>query len=188
MADGRYWLSHDAQDIDDTIDEVVAARGSEASLSDKIATKQNTLTFDNSPTAGSSNPVKSSGIKTAVDAKASIEDILGVGRQITDTAGQDALTLGKFFCANATDAGNITTSPWNSAYFGFTMRSVSTSQRFVQIAIQNDDNFHMAKRRYTGSWQPWSYITGTAPASLMQAGRIGAELTDAGNDEEEEER
>lgn len=29
--------------------------------------KQNTLTFDNSPTAGSSNPVKSSGVKTALD-------------------------------------------------------------------------------------------------------------------------
>ncbi len=32
--------------------------------------KQNALTFDNTPTAGSSNPVKSSGIKTALDTKA----------------------------------------------------------------------------------------------------------------------
>lgn len=37
MADGRYWLSHDAQDIDDTIDEVQAARGSEASLSARLS-------------------------------------------------------------------------------------------------------------------------------------------------------
>ena len=37
MADGRYWLSHDAQDIDDTIDEVQSARGSEASLSARLA-------------------------------------------------------------------------------------------------------------------------------------------------------
>ena len=184
----KFVLSHDAQDIDDTIDEVQAARGSEASLSDKIATKQNTLTFDNSPTAGSNNPVKSSGIKAAVDAKASIEDILGVGRQITDTAGQDALTLGKFYCANTSDAGNVSTAPWSTAgYFGFTMRSISSSQRFVQIAIRNDDSFAIAKRRYTGSWQPWAYITGTAPTSLMQAGRIDAELTDAGTDESEEE-
>lgn len=37
MAGGRYWLYHDAQDIDDTIDEVQAARGSEASLSARLA-------------------------------------------------------------------------------------------------------------------------------------------------------
>ena len=33
----NFVLSHDAQDIDDTIDEVVAARGSEASLSARLA-------------------------------------------------------------------------------------------------------------------------------------------------------
>lgn len=36
-----------------------------------LSGKQNTLTFDDAPTAGSSNPVKSSGIKSALnDAKA----------------------------------------------------------------------------------------------------------------------
>lgn len=37
MADGNYWLSHDAQDVDDVIDEVQAARGSEESLSARLA-------------------------------------------------------------------------------------------------------------------------------------------------------
>ena len=36
---------------------------------DLLDTKQNTLTFDNTPTTGSNNPVKSSGIKSALDAK-----------------------------------------------------------------------------------------------------------------------
>ena len=36
-----------------------------------LGKKQNTLTFDNTPTAGSDNPVKSSGIKTAIDTSAS---------------------------------------------------------------------------------------------------------------------
>lgn len=118
-------------------------------LTDGLAGKVDTSTYNAGQAAQD----------TVIATKITMENILGTGRQITDTAGQDALTLGKFYCANATDAGNITTSPWNSAYFGFTMRSVSTSQRFVQIAIQNDDNFHMAKRRYTGSWQPWAYIS-----------------------------
>lgn len=40
------------------------------SLSGEIASKQNTLTFDNSPTSGSSNPVKSGGVYTALQSKA----------------------------------------------------------------------------------------------------------------------
>ena len=39
------------------------------SLQNSINTKQNTLTFDTTPTAGSSNPVTSDGIKKAIDAK-----------------------------------------------------------------------------------------------------------------------
>lgn len=52
--------------------------------------KQNTLTFDNSPTASSSNPVKSSGIKTALDGKANSShthgNISNVGAITTTTA------------------------------------------------------------------------------------------------------
>ncbi len=40
------------------------------SLSDQIAHKQDALTFDNSPTSGSNNPVKSSGIYSALQGKA----------------------------------------------------------------------------------------------------------------------
>ena len=39
----------------------------EAEVDALLALKQNLLTFDNAPTAGSNNPVKSSGIKTALD-------------------------------------------------------------------------------------------------------------------------
>ena len=40
-----------------------------AELEDALGKKQNTLTFDDTPTAGSNNPVKSGGIKTALDGK-----------------------------------------------------------------------------------------------------------------------
>ena len=36
-------------------------------LKNEIDGKQNTLTFDDTPTSGSDNPVKSGGIKTAID-------------------------------------------------------------------------------------------------------------------------
>jgi len=40
-----------------------------AALNTALASKQDTLTFDNAPTANSNNPVKSGGVKTAIDAK-----------------------------------------------------------------------------------------------------------------------
>lgn len=46
--------------------------------------KQSALTFDNSPTAGSSNPVKSSGIKTALDTKANTSSVPTKTSQLTN--------------------------------------------------------------------------------------------------------
>ena len=40
-----------------------------ATMDSALAEKQDTLTFDNTPTANSNNPVKSGGVKTAIDAK-----------------------------------------------------------------------------------------------------------------------
>ena len=40
-----------------------------AAMSTALTAKQDTLTFDNAPTANSNNPVKSGGVKTAIDAK-----------------------------------------------------------------------------------------------------------------------
>ena len=40
-----------------------------AAMNTALAAKQDTLTFDNAPTANSNNPVKSGGVKTAIDAK-----------------------------------------------------------------------------------------------------------------------
>lgn len=40
-----------------------------STLQSELAGKQDTLTFDNTPTANSNNPVKSGGVKTAIDAK-----------------------------------------------------------------------------------------------------------------------
>ena len=40
-----------------------------ATMNTALAAKQDTLTFDNVPTANSNNPVKSGGVKTAIDAK-----------------------------------------------------------------------------------------------------------------------
>lgn len=59
-------------------------------LKPAIAGKQNTLTFDSAPAAGSANPVKSGGVKTALDAKQDLPRFVSV--QLTATwSGTNAL-------------------------------------------------------------------------------------------------
>ena len=62
----------------DTIDDLSTIRSGAAAgatavqpaaMNTALAAKQDTLTFDNAPTANSNNPVKSGGVKTAIDAK-----------------------------------------------------------------------------------------------------------------------
>ena len=47
--------------------------------------KQNALTFDTTPTAGSTNPVTSGGVKTALDAKANSSDIIKTSTGLSDS-------------------------------------------------------------------------------------------------------
>lgn len=44
-------------------------------LESALAAKQDALTFDSTPTAGSTNPVTSGGVKTALDSKANASDV-----------------------------------------------------------------------------------------------------------------
>lgn len=59
--------------------------------------KQNALSFDTAPTAGSTNPVTSGGVKTALDAKANTGDIVKASTGLTDSADimrySDTLTI-----------------------------------------------------------------------------------------------
>lgn len=57
-------------DVSTLQSDVSALQSDVSTLSDEIASKQDALTFDNAPASGSSNPVKSSGIYTALQSKA----------------------------------------------------------------------------------------------------------------------
>ena len=77
--------------------------------SDELATKQDALTFDNTPTANSNNPVKSGGVKAALDAK---QDALISGTTIKTVNGADLLGNGNIqISADAT----ITLDPITNA-------------------------------------------------------------------------
>ena len=76
--------------------------------------KQNALSFDNSPMADSSNPVKSSGIKTALDLKADKTEIPTALSQLTgDTTHRVVTDTEKTKWNNKADTSDIPTSTSN---------------------------------------------------------------------------
>lgn len=124
-------FQHYCGEIDSAVNEVIAARGSEASLSARLA----------------------------AIVSGCIEDCYGVGTQISTNGTVDITQLGRFYCTNAATAATVTGAPWkDSGFFGYTERSIAAADRYIQVAFRNDDNFRVAKRRYIGTWQPWSYI------------------------------
>ena len=78
MAGGRYWLYHDAQDIDDTIDEVQAARGSEASLSARLADIVSDFETDQQRQEAEIGAVSAMGAKNLLEVTSTTRTVNGV--------------------------------------------------------------------------------------------------------------
>lgn len=143
--------------------------------------KQSALTFDDSPTSGSNNPVKSGGIYTALDGK--VDTVNGKGLSTNDyttaeknklagLSGEDIFVLGDELASNSDLNGLTTPGCWRATtaaiattisnipadvtttFFGATIPSI-TGSRYIQILVPNDDTGDWYKRRYTGSWQTW---------------------------------
>lgn len=121
-------------------------------------------------TSDADKPI-STAMQAALADKITLEDVLGAGTALA--AGDDLNSLtypGKFYAANGTISAGVSNSPITTkAYFGYTMRSISPNALFIQIAIENDENFVVYKRRYTGTWGAWYKIVGepvAAAASL----------------------
>ena len=69
---------------------ITLANGQTVSCTPHDSTKQDTLTFDSTPTASSTNPVTSGGVKNALDEKLDSEDYV----QFTGATGSDPGTAG----------------------------------------------------------------------------------------------
>lgn len=66
---GKWENANDEAGSDAVWGNIRGTLSDQTDLQDALNSKQNTLVFDNTPTAGSNNPVKSSGIKSALDEK-----------------------------------------------------------------------------------------------------------------------
>lgn len=162
-------FSRTTPQIDAILDEVVAARGDSASLSAEIATKQDALTFDSTPTENSTNPVTSGGVYSAVSAKCALSDVYGMGVVLQPTAEEPAdmdsiTTVGAYTCS-ATYIANLAHRPESktSVNLYFEVRRL-TSTRWMQTAYyqSNDADSFYIRWKTLNSWTAWRKFTGTA--------------------------
>ena len=79
---------------DATWGSITGTLSNQTDLQSALNAKQNTLTFDTTPTAASTNPVTSGGIKTALDAKANSAD-LGTMAEVDDVSSSNNVAYGR---------------------------------------------------------------------------------------------
>lgn len=103
-----------------------------ADLASKINAKQNALTFDTTPTSGSSNPVTSGGVYTAVQQKAvgTTENYSISSASWTALSNASPYTYATTVTATTTISANtivrlLNDQPVNFAKYGFAVASVS---------------------------------------------------------------
>lgn len=182
MADGRYWLSHDAQDIDDTIDEVQEARGDSADLSARLDAIENEKagkgTFDLT-IAGS--PLVASEYSYSCIVTGDIVTIcvrLVLGAELAVNTSRNLFKIPTSYRPPLTCAG---TGYANSKLCMFWVNTSGDIKIQINEAIPSGATIN-ANFCYSYKSANWTTVTPaslqSAPASLMQAGRIGAELTD----------
>ena len=207
MADGNYWLSHDAQDIDDTIDEVQEARGSEASLSARLADIVSDFEADqqrqDDAIAGKADVSKfditlSTQITASEYSYSAITtgDIVTVCFRIVLASGLNANTSYSLFQLPSGTYPRITVAGTGYADSKLCVFWLNTSGQIrftvgadaIPSGASINANFCFSFKAANWTTVTPASLQSVSPASLMQAGRIGAELTDAGNDEDEEER
>lgn len=241
MADGNYWLTHDAQDIDDTIDEVQAARGSEASLSARLADIVSDFDADQQRQETEIGAVAAQGAKNLLKVSSTTQTINGVTFTVnndqtitvngTNTGTSTALfvindiplqsgiaytlsgcpsggssatyyigsldtTNWKEFTTDTGNGGTATLDEPKTIRFRIGIRSGVTVDNLLfrpmlRRAEITDDSYApyapTNRELYEMILALQSGVSAQSAASLMQAGRLDAELTDAGTDESEEE-
>ena len=190
------YLSHSGQEVDDNIDEVVAARGSEASLSARLADQDDAITGK----AGVSKfDITLSTQITASEYSYSCivtGDIVTVCFRIVLASGLNANTSYSLFQLPSGTYPRITVAGTGYADSKLCVFWLNTSGQIrftvgadaIPSGASINANFCFSYKAANWTTVTPAALQSVSPASLMQAGRLDAELTDAGNDEEEEER
>jgi hypothetical protein len=164
-------FEHTLEEIDAAVDAVADKASQEDldALAEAVEDKQDALTFDNTPTANSDNPVMSKGIKTYVDTAVSgligINDVYGLGTTIPDNSDIDAdpyLTPGVYI-RTSNQNSSIHGIPVNGYAFKLILEYINSNIRRRQIFIPLSATAEFYIRIYNSSgWQAWYKFEGTA--------------------------
>ena len=114
----------------------------ETETDDLLDTKQDTLTFDTTPTASSTNPVTSGGIKTVLDDKADVITTSASGNPVTITDGSPAPVVDLTVGIEPVQSGSGDPSPSNiRPITGWTGCNVVKSRVFTPNQFVKNGNF-----------------------------------------------
>jgi hypothetical protein len=104
VKDNLYVISSEIEVIDiEQIEEIVDDK-----ISYAVLNLQSKLTFDTAPTAGSTNPVTSGGIKTALDAKQDVFTIINADLSTTEGTVTVSIEQGDFYKVDLSEETSIT--------------------------------------------------------------------------------
>ena len=114
-------FSHTLEQIDDSVDQVDAAKGSYASLAAALAAKQDELNFDIKPVENSQNPVYSGGVyplqaalALVVDADCMHKNVLQNTAETTTVGNEVTFTVNADGSVTATTIATVTTNRYLS--------------------------------------------------------------------------
>lgn len=108
------------------------------SLSTTLEGKQNTLTFDNAPTNGSDNPVKSGGIYTALSTKA---DTSSVPTKVSDLSNDAGYITGLAW-------SGVTSKPFSTVGNGLTVTSDTLAADIKTVSVDSTGTASNTGARY----------------------------------------
>lgn len=121
--------------------------------------------------------------------KASLNDIYGLKNQLPNGTDLNNLSAGIMMCPGATVAATLINCPTTTdAFIIYTDYLATTSraiQRIYSFSTTTGIPAQYMRVRWSQGWTPWyqvmmqSVASAQSAASLMQAGRLDAELTDA---------
>ena len=123
------------------------------------------------------------------ETKASLNDIYGIKNQLPNGTDLNNLSAGIMMCPGATVAATLINCPTTTdAFIIYTDYLATTSraiQRIYSFSTTTGIPAQYMRVRWSQGWTPWyqvmmqSVASAQSAASLMQAGRLDAELTDA---------
>lgn len=140
----------------------------DAAIASAVAGKQNTLTFDTTPTASSTNPVTSGGVYDALALKADANAVT-----IPSGADMDTYTAaGSYISTSSTTTGTLLHIPQGVAGKGFALDIIQTAanaivQRIVcmQVSASQPRVFYRGGRNADGwTFGAWYEVTMVAEA------------------------